>query len=72
VNRVDGGPVVELRHIVKRFPGVVANRDVNLSVAPGELHAVVGPTYALGDAAQAQIDLAERRTTGKVMLDPSS
>ena len=41
-------------------------------VARGELHAVVGPTYALGDAAQAQIDLAARRTTGKVMLDPSS
>jgi NADPH2:quinone reductase len=37
--------------------------------AGGELRAVVGPTYALADAAQAQIDLAARRTTGKVLLD---
>jgi NADPH2:quinone reductase len=38
--------------------------------ARGELRAVVGKTYALADAAQAQIDLAARRTTGKVLLDP--
>ena len=30
------------------------------------------PTYPLEQAAQAQIDLAERRTTGKVLLDPSA
>lgn len=40
--------------------------------ARGELHVVVGGTYALGDAAQAQIDLRERRTTGKLLLDPIS
>ncbi len=39
--------------------------------ARGELHVVVGGTYALGDAAQAQIDLRERRTTGKLLLDPT-
>ncbi|HEY7829045.1 MAG TPA: zinc-binding dehydrogenase [Solirubrobacteraceae bacterium] len=36
----------------------------------GELQATVGHTYALSDAAQAQIDLRERRTTGKLLLDP--
>ena len=35
-------PVVELTGITKRFPGVVANRDVHLSVRAGEVHAVVG------------------------------
>jgi NADPH:quinone reductase len=40
--------------------------------ARGELHAVVGATYPLADAARAQEDLAGRRTTGKVMLDPSA
>ena len=30
---------------------------------------MVGATYPLSDAAQAQIDLAERRTTGKLLLD---
>jgi NADPH2:quinone reductase len=37
----------------------------------GELQATVGHIYALSDAAQAQIDLRERRTTGKLLLDPS-
>ena len=40
--------------------------------ARGELRAVVGATYPLADAARAQEDLAGRRTTGKVMLDPSA
>ncbi len=34
----------------------------------GELRAVIGGSYPLENAAQAQIDLAERRTTGKVLL----
>ena len=37
----------------------------------GELRAVAGATYPLTRAAQAQIDLAERRTTGKLLLDPA-
>jgi ABC-type uncharacterized transport system ATPase subunit len=39
-------PAVELRGIVKRFPGVVANHDVNLTVAPGTVHAIVGENGA--------------------------
>jgi NADPH2:quinone reductase len=41
-------------------------------VRRGELRAVVGATYPLEQAAQAQIDLQERRTTGKLLLDPSA
>jgi len=41
-------------------------------VRRGELRVVTGPAYALADAAQAQTDLAERRTTGKITLDPTS
>jgi NADPH:quinone reductase len=37
----------------------------------GELKAIVGGTYPLDQAAQAQIDLRERRTTGKLLLDPA-
>ena len=39
-------PVVELAGITKRFPGVVANRDVDLTVRAGEVHAVVGENGA--------------------------
>ncbi len=41
-----GTPVVELEGITKRFPGVVANRDVRLSVDAGQVHAVVGENGA--------------------------
>jgi simple sugar transport system ATP-binding protein len=37
---------VELVGIVKRFPGVIANRDVNLRVAPSTIHAIVGENGA--------------------------
>src|SRR3954462_11313779 len=37
---------VELAGITKRFPGVVANRDINLRVRRGEVHAVVGENGA--------------------------
>jgi NADPH2:quinone reductase len=32
---------------------------------------VVGATYPLGEAARAHTDLQERRTSGKVTLDPA-
>ncbi len=46
--------------------------DLFARVAAGELRAVIGATYPLADAAQAHIDLRERRTTGKLLLDPSA
>jgi NADPH2:quinone reductase len=45
--------------------------DLFARAARGELRAVVGPTYALSDAAQAQIDLTSRKTSGKLTLDPA-
>jgi simple sugar transport system ATP-binding protein len=39
-------PAVELVGITKRFPGVIANRDVNLQVQAGTIHAVVGENGA--------------------------
>jgi NADPH2:quinone reductase len=62
-----------LAHCLGR-PAMVdeALADLYARAARGELRAVVSATYPLSDARQAQIDLAERRTTGKVLLDPSS
>jgi simple sugar transport system ATP-binding protein len=37
---------VELAGITKRFPGVVANDDVNIEVRHGEVHAIVGENGA--------------------------
>ncbi len=37
---------IELRDIVKRFPGVVANDGVNLKVENGSIHAIIGENGA--------------------------
>src|SRR4051812_28980698 len=37
---------IEMRGIVKRFPGVVANDGVDLVVAQGEIHALLGENGA--------------------------
>src|SRR6478752_2706277 len=42
----DAPIAIELRGIVKRFPGVVANDGVNLSVRAGTIHAIVGENGA--------------------------
>ena len=38
--------VVELHGITKRFPGVVANRDIEITVKRGTVHAIVGENGA--------------------------
>jgi len=42
------------------------------AVASGELEVPIGGVYPLSEAARAHRDIAERRTTGKLLLDPSS
>src|SRR5918992_4759705 len=37
---------VEMRGIVKRFPGIVANDDVSFAVRQGEIHALLGENGA--------------------------
>ena len=39
-------PILELRHITKRFPGVLANDRVSLTLEPGEIHALLGENGA--------------------------
>ncbi len=39
-------PILEMRGITKKFPGVIALREVNLAVAEGEIHAVCGENGA--------------------------
>lgn len=60
-----------LMHLFDR-PDMVAEafEDLFARVARGELRSHVGATYPLSEAVRAQTDLAGRRTTGKVLLDP--
>jgi NADPH2:quinone reductase len=61
-----------LFHALER-PGMFAEAlsDLFARAAAGELRAIVGETYPLEKAPQAQIDLTARRTTGKLLLDPT-
>ena len=41
-----GAPVLEARGITKRFPGVIANKDVDAEFHPYEIHALLGENGA--------------------------
>jgi len=61
-----------LFHCLER-PGMFAEAlsELFARAARGELRALVGHTYPLERAGQAQIDLRERRTAGKLLIDPA-
>ncbi|GAA3620873.1 ABC transporter ATP-binding protein [Streptomyces chitinivorans] len=46
INASSSPPAVELTGITKRFPGVVANHDIHMSVRKGTVHAIVGENGA--------------------------
>lgn len=39
-------PALEMRHVTKQFPGVLANDDVSFDARPGEVHALLGENGA--------------------------
>lgn len=61
-----------LVHLFRRPELLREGLDEVLGVAAaGELRAVIGHVYPLSEAARAHEDIAARRTTGKLLLDPS-
>lgn len=37
---------IELLHITKRYPGVIANDDVSIRIGQGEIHGLIGENGA--------------------------
>jgi simple sugar transport system ATP-binding protein len=61
-------PAVELRGITKRFPGVVANHDVMLTVERGTIHAIVGENGAGKSTLMKILYGMQRPDEGQVLL----
>src|SRR4051812_50177106 len=59
---------VELRGITKRFPGVVANKDIELRVARGEVHAIVGENGAGKSTLMKTLYGEHRPDEGQILL----
>ncbi len=59
-------PVVRLRNVSKKFPGVVAVDGVNLEIMPGEVHVVAGENGAGKSTLMKLLSQVERPTEGTI------
>ncbi len=62
-------PALEMRHITKRFPGVLANEDVNFTAAKGEVHALLGENGAGKSTLMNVLCGLYRQDSGTILID---
>lgn len=69
LNSVEGASRVEMRSIVKSFPGVRALDGVDLTLYPGEVHALLGENGAGKSTLIKILTGASTRDAGEITLD---
>ncbi|HET7717707.1 MAG TPA: ATP-binding cassette domain-containing protein, partial [Bauldia sp.] len=62
-------PLIEVRNLTKRYGGVVALADMNLTVEPGTIHAVVGENGAGKSTLMKVLAGAVRPDSGTIILE---
>jgi ABC-type uncharacterized transport system ATPase subunit len=63
---------VELRHISKRFPGVIANKDVSIKVQSGSVHALIGENGAGKSTVMKILYGMQRPDSGEILVNGKS
>ena len=63
-----GEVLLEARHVVKRFGGLVANNNMNLNVKAGEIMALIGPNGAGKSTMFNCVSGVDRATEGEVLF----
>src|SRR5262245_24085348 len=66
---LDEQTAVELRGITKRFPGVVANHDIHLTVTRGTVHAIVGENGAGKSTLMKILYGMQRPDEGEILIE---
>ena len=62
-------PIIEMRGIVKEFPGVRALSDLTFDVLPGEVHCIVGENGAGKSTLMKLLSGAYTPTAGEIVMD---
>ena len=68
-NATDDAPIVELRGITKRFPGVVANDAVDIALRRGEVHVLLGENGAGKSTLVAMLSGVLQPDEGEILID---
>ncbi|MCB1499101.1 MAG: ABC transporter ATP-binding protein [Bauldia sp.] len=64
-----GIPIVSLEGVTKRFPGVVANDDVDLQIWPGEVHVLLGENGAGKSTLIGLLSGLQQPDEGRILVD---
>ncbi len=62
-------PLIQMRNIVKKFPGVVANDHVNIELFAGEIHALLGENGSGKSTVMSVLAGLYKPDAGEILID---